>query len=274
MQNYADIVENFWQSKDIILSDNQMLRQAKLIIDDILEDLSEGKITVCQKLDEKWQVNEWVKKAILLAFKLNDTRIVEAGYTNWFDKIEQKFASYSEQDFKNEQFRAVPGCFVRKGVYIGQNAVIMPSFLNIGAYIGNGTMIDSFVTVGSCAYIGNNCHISEGVGIGGVLEPLQAKPVIVEDNCFIGVKSSIVEGVTVEEGAVIGSGVFISSSTKIVNRETKEVIYGRIPAYSVVVSGCMPAKSADLPSLYCAVIVKKVDKKTREKTALNELLRV
>jgi len=200
-------------------------------------------------------------------------KIYDGNCMKWYDKIDPLSINYSENDFKEHGSRIVPGAFIRRGAYIGKNVIAMPSFINIGAHVGEGTLVDTWATIGSCAYIGKNCHISGGTGIGGVLEPLQAKPVIIEDNCFIGARSEIVEGVIVEEGAVISMGVFIGASTKIVDRHTGKIIYGKVPAYSVVVPGALPGTRPDLPSLYCAVIIKQVDKKTREKTALNELLR-
>lgn len=269
MQNYITLIEELWQTRD---SSIDKIKTKKLI-DEIFNQLQVGEISVCEKINGIWIVNEWIKKAILLNFKISDMRVYNDGCMRWYDKINPLFENYSEENFKNTGARIVPGAFIRQGAYIGKNVIAMPSFINIGAHIGEGTMIDSWATVGSCAYIGKNCHISGGAGIGGVLEPLQAKPVIIEDNCFIGARSEIVEGVIVEEGAVISMGVFIGASTKIVDRYNGNVIYGKIPAYSVVVPGSLPAERSDLPSLYCAVIIKQVDKKTREKTGLNELLR-
>ncbi len=249
-------------------------------VDDTLNLLDCGKLRVAEKTDNGWQVNQWAKKAVLLSFRLNDMVLIKGGAgddTCWWDKVPSKFAGWGEDQFRNAGFRAVPNCIVRKSAYIAPSVVLMPSFVNLGAYVDEGTMVDTWVTVGSCAQIGKNVHLSGGVGIGGVLEPLQAGPVIIEDNCFIGARSEIVEGVIVEEGAVISMGVFISGSTKIIDRATGEIFMGRVPAYSVVVSGSMPGK--DLPdgtpgpSLYCAVIVKRVDAKTRSKTSINDLLR-
>ncbi|MES2288930.1 MAG: 2,3,4,5-tetrahydropyridine-2,6-dicarboxylate N-succinyltransferase [Pseudomonadota bacterium] len=223
-------------------------------------------------------VDQWLKKAVLLSFRLNDNSVMPGpGGTNWFDKVPSKFAGWGEADFRSAGFRAVPGAVVRRGSYIGKNVVLMPSFVNIGAYVGDGTMVDTWATVGSCAQIGRNVHLSGGVGIGGVLEPLQANPVVIEDDCFIGARSEVVEGVHVERGAVLAMGVFLSSTSKIVDRETGEVFVGRVPSYSVVVPGTLPGKPlADGkpgPNLACAVIVKRVDAQTRAKTAINELLR-
>ena len=273
MENYINLVEHFWQYRDNLASDTELFNSAKNTIDKILSALEVGEIQVCQKQDDNWKVNEWVKKAILLNFKLSPTKIYEGGFAKWYDKIDLKFSDYSAKDFELAKYRVVPGAIVREGVYLGKNVVIMPSFINIGAHVGEGTLVDTWATIGSCAYIGKNCHISGGAGIGGVLEPLQARPVIIEDNCFIGARSEIAEGVIVEEGAVISMGVFIGASTKIVNRVTGEISYGRVPAYSVVVAGTMPSRELNMPSLYCAVIIKQVDQKTRGKTSINELLR-
>ena len=237
-----------------------------------------GERRVAEKIDGQWTVNQWLKKAVLLSFRLNDNRIIPGpGLTNWFDKVPSKFEGWGENRFREAGFRAVPGSIVRAGAHIGRNVVLMPSFVNIGASVGDGSMVDGWATVGSCAQIGRNVHLSGGVGIGGVLEPLQAGPVIIEDNCFIGARSEVVEGVVVEEGAVLGMGVFISSTSKIVDRATGEIFIGRVPAYSVVVPGAMPGKllpdGSPGPSLGCAVIVKRVDAQTRSKTAINELLR-
>ena len=249
----------------------------KSIIDAIKETIEltdQGKIRVAEKKDGTWIVNQWVKKAILLSFKINKMEILRGPYTSWYDKVPGKSVNWKEEDWKNAGYRHVPNGVVRKGSYIAKNAVLMPCFINLGAYVDEGTMIDTWASVGSCAQVGKNCHISGGAGIGGVLEPLQAGPVIIEDNCFVGARSEIAEGVLVEEGAVISMGVYIGASTKIVDRETGEISYGKVPAYSVVVPGTLPnKKNPDGPSLYCAVIVKKVDSKTRSKTSINDLLR-
>jgi 2,3,4,5-tetrahydropyridine-2-carboxylate N-succinyltransferase len=234
--------------------------------------LDSGKARVAEKVDGSWRVNEWLKKAVLLSFRLNDNRPIDAGYTRFFDKVPLKHADYDEERFRAEGVRVVPHAIVRRGAYVAPNAVLMPSYVNIGAYVGEGTMVDTWATVGSCAQIGRNVHLSGGVGIGGVLEPLQASPTIIEDNCFIGARSEIVEGVVVEEGSVISMGVFIGASTRIYDRETGIVLHGRVPAGSVVVPGSLPSADGRY-SLYCAVIVKKVTAETRAKTSINELLR-
>jgi 2,3,4,5-tetrahydropyridine-2-carboxylate N-succinyltransferase len=235
--------------------------------------LDSGKLRVAEQEGiGKWKVNEWLKKAVLLSFRLEDNQVIETPDTKYFDKVPSKFADWSEEDFRNAGIRVVPPAMARKGSYIAPGAVLMPSYVNIGAYVGEGTMVDTWATVGSCAQIGKNVHLSGGVGIGGVLEPLQAAPTIIEDNCFIGARSEIVEGVIVEEGSVISMGVYIGQSTRIYDRETGEIHYGRVPAGSVVVSGSLPSKDGS-HSLYCAVIVKKVDAKTLSKVGINELLR-
>jgi 2,3,4,5-tetrahydropyridine-2-carboxylate N-succinyltransferase len=239
-----------------------------------IELTDQGKIRVAEKKDGKWIVNQWIKKAILLSFKINKMEILRGPYTSWYDKVPGKSVNWKEEDWKNAGYRHVPNGVVRKGSFIAKNAVLMPCFVNLGAYVDEGTMIDTWASVGSCAQVGKNCHISGGAGIGGVLEPLQAGPVIIEDNCFVGARSEIAEGVLVEEGAVISMGVYIGASTKIIDRSTGEVTYGKVPAFSVVVPGSLPNKSNPAgPSLYCAVIVKKVDSKTRSKTSINDLLR-
>jgi len=273
MQKYISLVEEFWQIKDSISADNNKLLEAKKCIDHIIEGLNHGKISVVSKENGEWVVHEWVKKAILLNFKISSNQIYDGGEVKWYDKISPRFNSSNIAELESLGARIVPGAFIRSGAFIDKNVVIMPSFINIGAHISAGSLIDTWATVGSCAYIGKNCHISGGAGIGGVLEPLQARPVIIEDNCFIGARSEIVEGVIVEEGSVISMGVFIGASTKIVDRISGKVIYGRVPAYSVVVPGNMPNPDPKLPGLYCAVIIKQVDQKTREKTSINELLR-
>ncbi|OCF95436.1 2,3,4,5-tetrahydropyridine-2,6-dicarboxylate N-succinyltransferase [Gilliamella sp. wkB308] len=234
--------------------------------------LDSGKMRVAEKINGEWVTHQWLKKAVLLSFRINENQLINAGPTNYYDKVPLKFADYDEARFAQEGFRVVPSAIARKGAYVARNTVLMPSYVNIGAYVDEGTMVDTWVTVGSCAQIGKNVHLSGGVGIGGVLEPLQANPTIIEDNCFIGARSEIVEGVVVEEGSVISMGVFIGQSTKIYDRATGEVYYGRVPAGSVVVSGNLPTKDGKY-SLYCAVIVKKVDAKTLGKVGINELLR-
>ncbi len=240
--------------------------------------LDDGRARVAEPGAHGWQVNQWLKKAVLLSFRLNDNAIVPGpGATAWFDKVPSKFEGWGMDRFRAAGFRAVPGAIVRRGAHIGRNVVLMPSFVNIGAHVGEGTMVDSWATVGSCAQIGANVHLSGGVGIGGVLEPLQAEPVVIEDDCFIGARSEVVEGVHVERGAVLAMGVFLSSTTKIIDRATGETFVGRVPAYAVVVPGALPGKplpdGSPGPALACAVIVKRVDAQTRAKTAINELLR-
>ncbi|HVT52698.1 MAG TPA: 2,3,4,5-tetrahydropyridine-2,6-dicarboxylate N-succinyltransferase [Dongiaceae bacterium] len=253
-------------------------------VESALELLDRGAVRVAEKQSGKWSTNQWLKKAVLLSFRLNDSELVPGGgdfaghgRAAWFDKVPSKFAGWSQNRFQEAGFRAVPNCVVRRSAYVAPGVVLMPSFVNVGAYVDSGTMVDTWVTIGSCAQIGKNCHISGGVGIGGVLEPLQGTPVVIEDNCFIGARSEVVEGVVVEEGSVLSMGVFISATTKIIDRATGEIFYGRVPAYSVVVSGSLPGKplpdGSPGPSLYCAVIVKRVDEKTRAKTSINELLR-
>ncbi len=237
-----------------------------------IQRLDRGELRVAEKHDGAWVVNEWVKKAVLLSFRIEDNWFIKGGFTNYWDKVEPKYADYNSRSFRDEGVRIVPPATVRKGAYIAPSCVLMPSYVNIGAYVDSGTMVDTWATVGSCAQIGKNVHLSGGVGIGGVLEPLQAAPTIIEDNCFIGARSEIVEGVIVEEGSVISMGVYIGQSTKIYHRETGEVSYGRVPKGSVVVSGNLPSKDGKY-SLYCAVIVKQVDEKTRSKVGINELLR-
>ncbi len=234
--------------------------------------LDTGELRVAEKINGDWVVNEWLKKAVLLSFRIEDNEFMKGGFTNYFDKVTPKYSEYNARDFRESGVRVVPPANVRKGSYIAPSVVLMPSYVNIGAYVGSGTMVDTWATVGSCAQIGENVHLSGGVGIGGVLEPLQAAPTIIEDNCFIGARSEVVEGVIVEEGSVISMGVYIGQSTKIFDRATGEITYGRVPAGSVVVSGNLPSKDGTY-SLYCAVIVKKVDEKTRGKVGINELLR-
>ncbi|MEJ2508985.1 MAG: 2,3,4,5-tetrahydropyridine-2,6-dicarboxylate N-succinyltransferase [Gammaproteobacteria bacterium] len=234
--------------------------------------IDSGELRVAEKKDGQWVVNEWLKKAVLLSFRIEDNSFMKGGFTNYFDKVSPKYADYNSRDFRASGVRVVPPATVRKGAYIAPSVVLMPSYVNIGAYVDSGTMVDTWATVGSCAQIGKNVHLSGGVGIGGVLEPLQAAPTIIEDNCFIGARSEVVEGVIVEEGSVISMGVYIGQSTRIYDREKDEITYGRIPAGSVVVSGSLPSKDGKY-SLYCAVIVKRVDEKTRSKVGINELLR-
>ena len=245
-------------------------------INETIKNLDSGKIRVAEKSNNDWIINQWVKKSILLYFRINDMKLISnsPGNSNWWDKIDSKFSDMGNEEFKNAGFRAVPGSIVRKGSFVDSGCVLMPSFINIGAYVGSGTMVDTWATIGSCAQIGANCHISGGAGIGGVLEPLQANPVIIEDNCFIGARSEVAEGVIVREGSVLSMGVYLSASTPIVDRESGKVIRGEVPPYSVIIPGTFsPNNDSSKPSLYCAVIVKIVDEKTRSKTSINELLR-
>lgn len=244
----------------------------KEAVNQVIEALDSGKLRVAEKINGEWVVNQWLKKAVLLSFRLNDNQVLDGAESNYFDKVPLKFADYTAEKFQQAGIRVVPPATVRKGAFIGKNTVLMPSYVNIGAYVDEGTMVDTWATVGSCAQIGKNVHLSGGVGIGGVLEPLQANPTIIGDNCFIGARSEIVEGVIVEDGCVISMGVFIGQSTKIYDRETGEIHYGRVPKGSVVVSGSLPSKDGKY-SLYCAVIVKKVDAKTLSKVGINALLR-
>ena len=272
LDKYEKIINEAFDIKEKINANSD-----KSIIEAIKETIEltdQGKIRVAEKKDGAWTVNQWVKKAILLSFKINKMEILRGPYTSWYDKVPGKSVNWKEEDWKNAGYRHVPNGVVRKGSFIAKNAVLMPCFVNLGAYVDEGTMIDTWASVGSCAQVGKNCHISGGAGIGGVLEPLQAGPVIIEDNCFVGARSEIAEGVLVEKGAVISMGVYIGASTKIIDRSTGEITYGKVPAYSVVVPGSLPNKSnPNGPSLYCAVIVKKVDSKTRSKTSINDLLR-
>jgi 2,3,4,5-tetrahydropyridine-2-carboxylate N-succinyltransferase len=272
LDKFEKIINEAFDNKEKINANSD-----KSIIEAIKETIEltdQGKIRVAEKKSGSWIVNQWVKKAILLSFKINKMEILRGPYTSWYDKVPGKSVNWKEEDWKNAGYRHVPNGVVRKGSFIAKNAVLMPCFVNLGAYVDEGTMIDTWASVGSCAQVGKNCHISGGAGIGGVLEPLQAGPVIIEDNCFVGARSEIAEGVLVEEGAVISMGVYIGASTKIVNRSTGEISYGKVPAYSVVVPGTLPnKKNPEGPSLYCVVIVKQVDEKTRSKTSINDLLR-
>jgi 2,3,4,5-tetrahydropyridine-2-carboxylate N-succinyltransferase len=265
------IIEQAWEERDTLDANNREVADA---VEAAIQRLDSGEARVAEQSADGWTVNQWLKKAVLLSFRLNPMTAIAGGPggANWWDKVDSKFLNWGDAAFKQAGFRAVPGSIVRRGAFIAPGAVLMPSFVNIGAYVGEGTMVDTWATVGSCAQIGRNVHISGGTGIGGVLEPLQAGPVIIEDDCFIGARSEVAEGVVVEQGAVISMGVFLGASTKIVNRATGDVTYGRVPAYSVVVPGTLPAKDGG-PSLACAVIVKTVDEKTRSKTGINELLR-
>jgi len=273
----AATIEAAWEDRGRV--DVKTTGAVREAVDEALALLDRGEVRVAEKKSGAWTVNQWLKKAVLLSFRLNEMTLIPGGPgdSGWWDKVPSKFDGWSPVDFARAGFRAVPNCVVRKSAYIAPGVVLMPSFVNLGAYVDSGTMVDTWVTVGSCAQIGKNCHLSGGVGIGGVLEPLQAGPTIIEDNCFIGARSEVVEGVVVGEGSVISMGVFIGASTKVVDRETGEIHIGKVPPYSVVVSGSLPGKplpdGSPGPALYCAVIVKTVDEKTRAKTSINELLR-
>jgi 2,3,4,5-tetrahydropyridine-2,6-dicarboxylate N-succinyltransferase len=272
----ATIDQAFEKLGEITTATKGSVRDA---VDTALELLDSGKARVAEKASGEWRVNQWLKKAVLMSFRLNDMTPIPGapGKAQWWDKVPSKFDGWGENRFRAAGFRAVPGSIVRRGAYIAPGAILMPSFVNLGAYVGENTMVDTWATIGSCAQIGKNCHLSGGVGIGGVLEPLQANPVIIEDDCYIGARSEVVEGVIVEQGAVLSMGVFIGQSTKIVDRATGEVFMGRVPSYAVVVPGSLPGRplpdGSPGPSLYCAVIVKRVDAQTRAKTSINELLR-
>jgi 2,3,4,5-tetrahydropyridine-2-carboxylate N-succinyltransferase len=275
-------IDAAWDRRDgITAATRGEVREA---VEAALDLLDRGELRVAEKRDGEWQTRQWLKKAVLLSFRLNDSTVIPGGgrfegpgEAAWYDKVSSKFAGWGENRFKAAGFRAVPNCVVRRSAYIAPGVILMPCFVNVGARVDSGTMIDTWATVGSCAQVGRNCHISGGAGIGGVLEPLQAGPVVIEDNCFIGARAEVAEGVVVEEGSVLSMGVYLGASTKIVDRATGQVHYGRVPAYSVVVSGTLPGKplpdGSPGPGLYCAVIVKRVDEKTRAKTSINELLR-
>tara|TARA_Y100000389_G_C17465950_1_gene525535 strand:+ start:2672 stop:3502 length:831 start_codon:yes stop_codon:yes gene_type:complete len=269
-----EIIENAFENiNDINSSSSSDIISA---IESTINDIDNGSIRVAEKINEEWIINQWIKKAILLYFRINNMKLISGspGNSNWWDKIDSKFKDWDEENFTEAGFRAVPGSIVRKGSFVAKGSVLMPSFINIGAYVGSGTMVDTWATIGSCAQIGSDCHISGGAGIGGVLEPLQANPVIIEDNCFIGARSEVAEGVIIREGSVLSMGVYLSSSTPIVNRETGKVIRGEVPPYSVIIPGTFsPNNDSSKPSLYCAIIVKTVDERTRSKTSINELLR-
>ena len=277
LSQLQSVIENAFDNiTDINTSTTGEIRDA---VEQTISLMDAGTIRIAEKQSDGWQVNQWIKKAVLLSFRLNDMELMSGSNQDcsWWDKVPNKFKGWGEKEFSEAGFRAVPGSIVRRGSYIAKNAVLMPSFVNIGAYVDEGTMVDGWATVGSCAQIGKNVHLSGGVGIGGVLEPLQAGPVIIEDNCFIGARSEVVEGVVVEEGSVLSMGVYIGQSTKIVDRATGEIFMGRVPAYSVVVPGSLPGKplpdGTPGPSLYCAVIIKRVDERTRSKVGINDLLR-
>ena len=279
-QNLQNAVDAAWDARDSVNAETT--GEVRDAVETALDLLDSGQERVAEPIagsNSGWQVNQWLKKAVLLSFRLNDMELINnsAGDGSWGDKVPSKFSGWTEKEFSAAGFRAVPNCVVRRSAFIAPGAVLMPSFVNLGAYVDEGTMVDTWSTVGSCAQIGKNCHLSGGVGIGGVLEPLQADPVVIEDNCFIGARSEVVEGVIVETGSVLSMGVFISASTKIIDRSTGEIHIGRVPAYSVVVPGTLPGKDlpdgSPGPSLYCAVIVKTVDEQTRSKTSVNDLLR-
>ena len=271
MQQYQQIIEEAWEDRASLQPGTAPAKVGEAV-GLILNELDGGRLRVAEKINGEWVTHQWLKKAVLLSFRLEDNQPMEGGAMRFYDKVPTKFANYDAEKFARGGFRVVPPATARRGSFIGRNVVLMPSYVNIGAYVDEGTMVDTWATVGSCAQIGKNVHLSGGVGIGGVLEPLQANPTIIEDNCFIGARSEVVEGVIVGEGSVISMGVYIGQSTKIYDRATGEVSYGRIPPGSVVVSGNLPAKDGS-HSLYCAVIVKKVDAQTRSKTSINDLLR-
>jgi 2,3,4,5-tetrahydropyridine-2-carboxylate N-succinyltransferase len=269
MQELEKIIENAFENR---AQGFENRAQVEAAVRDAIALLDSGAARVAEKKDGDWHVNQWLKKAVLLSFALTDNKVIESGHSRFYDKVPMKYADYSEEQFRADGVRVVPDAIVRKGAYVAPDVVLMPSYVNIGAYVDSSTMVDTWATVGSCAQIGKNVHLSGGVGIGGVLEPIQAGPTIIEDDCFIGARSEVVEGVIVEEGSVISMGVYLGQSTRIYNRATEEITYGRIPAGSVVVSGNLPSADGKY-SLYCAVIVKQVDAKTRGKTGLNDLLR-
>ena len=284
MSEYAELestINSIWEQREQLSEKTRAM--SKKSVDEALQLLGTGKLRVAEKVaggkDGEWKVNVWLKKAVLLSFRMNDNAVISGGPggSAWFDKVPSRFVGMNENDFKAAGFRSVPGSIVRASAFIAPQVVLMPSFVNVGAYVDSGTMVDTWVTIGSCAQIGKNCHVSGGVGIGGVLEPLQGSPVIIEDNCFIGARSEVAEGVIVETGSVISMGVFLGASSKVIDRTTGEVFMGRVPAYSVVIPGTLPGKNlpdgSPGPGLACAVIVKRVDEKTRSKTSINELLR-
>ena len=281
-QSLKEVIETAWEKRDAVSpGTGGEVREAVLTA---LDGLDRGEFRVAEKIDGAWHVHQWLKMSVLLSFRLFDMRPIEGGpgeaewgAAPWFDKVPSKFAGWDQARFREAGFRAVPNCVVRRSAFIAPGVVLMPSFVNLGAYVDSGTMVDTWATVGPCAQIGKNCHISGGAGIGGVLEPLQAEPVIIEDDCFVGARSEVAEGVIVEQGSVLSMGVYIGASTKIIDRESGETFMGRVPAYSVVVPGSLPGKAlpdgSPGPSLYCAVIVKRVDERTRAKTSINDLLR-
>jgi 2,3,4,5-tetrahydropyridine-2,6-dicarboxylate N-succinyltransferase len=271
METLKTLIETAFDKRAELTPKNASL-DIKDAVKQVLELLNSGKVRIAEKINGEWQIHQWLKKAVLLSFRVNDNDVIDGGYTQYYDKVAMKFPAGSASEIATSGARIVPGALIRTGSYIAPNVIVMPSFINIGAFVDSGTMIDTWATVGSCAQVGKNVHISGGVGLGGVLEPLQANPTIIEDNCFIGARSEIVEGVIVEENCVISMGVYIGQSTRIYNRETGTVTYGRVPAGSVVVPGNLPSKDGKY-SLYCAVIVKQVDEKTRGKVTINDLLR-
>ena len=272
MQDLQNIIEDAFERRADITPRNADAKLKDAVMS-VIEMLDRGQLRVAERTEgQNWITHQWIKKAVLLSFRLEDNAFIKGGFTNYFDKVPSKFADYNSRDFREGGFRVVPPAAARRGAYIGKNVVLMPSYVNIGAYVDEGTMVDTWATVGSCAQIGKNVHLSGGVGIGGVLEPLQANPTIIEDNCFIGARSEVVEGVIIEENSVLSMGVFIGQSTKIYNRETGEITYGRVPSGSVVVPGSLPSADGKY-SLNCAVIVKRVDAQTRAKTSINDLLR-
>ena len=263
-------IESAWENNTKISPNDTDIADA---VNEVIKKLDNGHFRIAEKNGNDWIVNQWLKKAVLISFRINDNKILKGPYTSWYDKVKGKTVDWNEDQWKEAGYRHVPNGTVREGSFIGKGVVLMPSFVNIGAYIDEGTMVDTWATVGSCAQIGKNCHLSGGVGIGGVLEPLQANPVIIEDDCFVGARAEVAEGVIVREGSVLSMGVYLGASTKIVNRSTGEISYGEVPAYSVVVPGSLPNEDPKKPSLYCVVIVKTVDENTRKKTSINDLLR-
>ncbi len=272
MTDLAKTIEAAWEDRDSLGAGTKgSVREA---VEHALDQLDQGKLRIAEKFNGEWVVHQWLKKAVLLSFRLNDMKLIEGGpgSANWWDKVDSKFESWDAARFRAAGFRAVPGVIVRRSAFIAKGAVLMPSFVNVGAYVGENTMVDTWATVGSCAQVGANCHLSGGAGIGGVLEPLQAQPTIIEDNCFIGARSEVAEGVVVGEGSVLAMGTFLTATTKIVDRHTGEIVMGRVPPYSVVVPGSLGGAPGK-PALYCGVIIKRVDERTRSKTSINELLR-
>jgi 2,3,4,5-tetrahydropyridine-2-carboxylate N-succinyltransferase len=271
MQHLTEIIERGFE-KSGRMDDAAEQKQLEEAVQEAIQELDEGKARVAEQNGGEWRVNQWLKKAVLLSFRLADNTVIPGSHSRFYDKVPMKYADYTEDDFRRDGVRVVPDAIVRRGAFVAPDVVLMPSYVNIGAYVDSGTMVDTWATVGSCAQIGKNVHLSGGVGIGGVLEPIQAGPTIIEDDCFIGARSEVVEGVIVEKGSVLSMGVYLGQSTRIYDRETGDITYGRIPAGSVVVPGSLPSPDRSY-SLYCAVIVKRVDEQTRSKTSLNDLLR-